>query len=137
MALQTFNIFTDPSLTIIVAGGINFSHKSDGSTGDVTKVFYIGSPSDLSVLTTTVNPGVDQIIMSATDPDGSAGTPAISNIKMALDLTSLDTVNAGDPLSIGAVINGGIANAVPIYIRASLPAGEGALNISTNDLTET
>jgi len=137
MALSIFDIFTDAGLTTPLAANLLFSHNNDGSTGNIDKIIYIGSQTDPATLQTEINPGVDQIALSITDSDAGVGTPKPADLKLALTLVGLDTAVAGDPLNLGVLISGGVANALPVYIRGTQADGAGTdLNIVTNSLVE-
>lgn len=137
MALSIFGIFTDAGLTSALVGNTLFSHNNDGSTGNIDKILYIGSNTGGAVLETEVNPGVDQINLSITDSNASAGTPKVADLKLALTLLGLDTAVAGAALDVGTTVDGGVVNALPIYIRGSKADGSGTdLQIVTNALVE-
>ena len=137
MSLVFFGIFLDPGLTTPLSGNIKFSHNNDGSTGDVDKVIYIGSTNSNKILQTVVNPGVDQIVLTINDADAGAGTPKPADVKLALTAAGLDSAGAGNSLNIGVSVAGGVAGAVPVYIRGSKADGAGLdLTIDTNNVKE-
>ena len=137
MAIENFKIYTDPLLTQPLTTDLIYIHNSNGSTGNVDKVLYLGSTNPAMSLRATANPDVDQISLSITDSDANAGTPKPLDIKLALNQPALDSAVEGASLDLGTIISGGVANAIAIYIRSSQPDGVGNdLSISTNDVTE-
>lgn len=137
MALADFKIYTDAGLTTELSGNIGMVHNNDGSTGNVDRVYYFGSTNAAKSLQTFVNGGVDQINVALADSNVAAGTPEVTDIKLATTLLGLDSAIAGAALDLGVSIVGGIANAVALYVRYSKPAGAGIeLSFETNNLEE-
>ena len=137
MVLEKFKIYTDALLTQPLAGNLIYVHNSDGSTGNVDKVLYIGSVDAGFSLKTTANPDIDAIVLTLADNDVNANTPKVLDIKLSLNQAGLDAATAGAALNIGTSIAGGAANAIAVYIRSSEPDGVGVdLTVSTNEVTE-
>jgi hypothetical protein len=134
----SLKFYEDSSLTTEITS-VTINQLADGSTGDVNKLVYLGSTVDTSTFEATSDPGVDQIEITIEDASPGSGVQA-SNIKLALSSGGLDSATAGDPLDVGTSIDGGVANAVPIYIRSDTPAISNSsteITLETNDITET
>lgn len=134
----SLKFYEDSSLTTEITS-VTINQLADGSTGDVNKLVYLGSTVDTSTFEATSDPGVDQIEITIEDSSPGGGVQA-SNIKLALSSGGLDTATAGDTLDVGTSIDGGVANAVPIYIRSDTPAISNSsteITLETNDITET
>lgn len=99
---------------------------SDGSSGAVDKVVYLGSAGGSGYHRAESNPGVDNIVLSLVDNNAGAGG-VVTHYKLALSQGGLAGATAGAPLVVGAQIARGVTGLVPIYIRAtvtSFPAGD-------------
>lgn len=137
MALVDFKIYTDAGLTTELAGNIVTVHNNDGTTGDIDRSYYIGSTVAGKTLQTAVNGGVDQIVLSLLDSNVAAGTPDVTDFKLALTLLGLDSAIAGAAIDLGTTILADVANALPFYVRISQPAAAGIeISIETNNLEE-
>ena len=137
MSLSKFNFYQDPGLTNIITEPLEFIHNNDGSTPQIDRVVYLGSPLGSAYLETKQNPGFDQITLSIDDAVIAAGTPKSLDLKLSSSFIGLDTAVAGDPLLAGVKIDGGVPNALSIYIRATVPDGLGLdLSITSNELAE-
>lgn len=112
--MPSFNFFADAGLTT-PASLLDIAASVDGSTGAVTRTVYYGSPSSGRTLRAAANPGIADIVVSITDSAPSSGSP-IADITLALEPLFSGRI-AGQALSLGAVINSGVGNALPIYIR--------------------
>jgi hypothetical protein len=134
----SFKFYTDSGLTTELSGNLVFSQNSDDSTGDVTKVLYLGSTVAVDTLEAESDPGVDPIVISVNDSDPSASTPDETDVKLALSTGGLPGATPGADLNLPATISGGVAGAVAIYIRMTLPtAPDGTyteLSITTNEV---
>lgn len=134
----SLKFFSDSGLTTEITS-VTINQLADGSTGNVDKLVYLGSNEDSSTFEATSDPGVDDIEISIEDASPGSGVNA-SNIKLASTLGGLDTATAGDPLVIGSSLDGGVANAEPVYIRSDTPAlasSSTEITLETNDITET
>lgn len=119
--MATFAVYTDAALTTPLTGSLVFAQSADGSTGAMVTTIYIGSPVALRVLRAAANPGVDPLVLSVTDSSG-AGSPA-ADVTLGLEGGFVGRA-PGAPLSIGTQINGGLANAVPVFIRVEDSTGD-------------
>lgn len=137
MALS-LKFYSDSGLTTEITT-VTINQLADGSTGNVDKVIYLGSTVATSTFEATSDPGVDDIEVSIADSSPGSGVEA-SNIKLASSSGGLDSAVAGDPLVIGTSLDGGVPNAVPIYIRSDTPAlaaSSTEITLETNNITET
>lgn len=110
----TFDYFIDPALSIVFDIGGGAVLDFDDQTADL--VIYWGSPDDTKKAEADSNPGVDPITLSIADAAPASGQETTS-VKLATSLAGLDSAIAGDLLSLGAVVNGGPAGAVPVHVR--------------------
>lgn len=111
----TFKVYQDSSLTTeLTTLAKNFS--SDGSTGYLDTVVYIGSTVASKKLQKASNPGVDQIVVSVVDSNGATGQLA-TNVKLASSSGGLAGATGGASLNIGTQILSGSVNAYPLWIR--------------------
>lgn len=137
MAL-TFGFFEDANLTTPVST-LSFTFESDGSTGPLDKVIYLGSTDGTKTLQAVSNPGVDPITVSVSDSAPGAGQETTA-VKLATTQAGLDTATPGASLSLGTSISGGTANAQPIWMRVEptdLTVGTSTeLTLTTNDVQE-
>lgn len=117
----------------------NVVQRSDGATGPVDQVAYLGSGVANKKIRAASNPGVDNIVLSVVDADGPTGQTAAA-VKLATSLAGLDSAVAGDPLTLGTEILSGAANAVAVHIRIEdQTATVGTytdLSLQTNELVE-
>lgn len=113
--MPSFAFYSDPGLTTLVGSVADFAQSVDGSTGAVVRAVYYGSTSVGRTLRAASDPGVDPIVVSVVDSTPLAGSP-VADVTLALESTFVGRA-AGAPLSLGTQILGGVANAVPIYIR--------------------
>ncbi|MBN8285365.1 hypothetical protein [Zoogloea sp.] len=123
----TFGVFTDAALTTPLAGTLDFAQAADGSTGPVVATVYIGSAAGTRVLRAVANPGVDPLVLTVTD--SSAGGSPAADVTIALDETFVGRT-PGASLVLGTQINGGLANAVAVYVRVEDSTGE--IGLSTD-----
>ena len=117
----TFGVFTDAALTTPLTGTLDFAQAADGSTGPVVATVYIGSASPARVLRAIANPGVDPLVLTVTD-SASGGSPA-ADVTIALEETFVGRAPAAS-LVLGTQINGGLPNAVAVYIRVEDSTGD-------------
>lgn len=126
--MASFGFFSDPGLTTPFAGSLDFAQSSDGSTGAVVKTLYFGSAASGRVVRAASNPGVDSIVLSIVDSTPAGGSPA-SDVTIGFEETFFSRL-PGLPLSLGTVINSGVGNAVPIFVRVQ--DSTGVLGINTD-----
>lgn len=130
-----FGFFSDAALTTPISTPLVFSQQI-GVTAPDDKVVYYGGTTGYQVKAQS-NPGVDQITVSVVDSAGGSGSPA-SDVKLALTSGGLASATGGAALNLGAVINGGTANAVPVHIRVTNSTATTGLNtdlsLTTNAL---
>lgn len=136
ISLKAYN---DAALSSVLAK-LNVLQRSDGSTGPVDSVVYLGSVVAGKKFQAGSNPGVDDISVSVVDSDGPTGQDATA-VKLATTAAGLDSAVAGAPLAIGTEILSGAAGAVPVHVRVeatSLVVGAYTdLALETSDLVET
>lgn len=113
--MPSFAFYSDAGLTTTVGSTADFTQSVDGSTGAVVRTVYYGSTSVGRTLRAASDPGVDPIILSIVDSTPLAGSP-VGDVTLALEETFYGRA-PGAALSLGTQILGGVANAVPIYIR--------------------
>lgn len=113
--MSSFTFYSDPGLTTLAGSMLDFTQSVDGSTGAVVRTVYYGSTSVGRTLRALSDPGVDPIILSILDSTPLSGSP-LSDVTLALEETFFGR-SPGSPLSLGTQILGGVANAVPVYIR--------------------
>lgn len=137
MAL-TLKVYSDAGLTSELKK-LNVLQRSDGVTGPVDAVFYLGSTETNKKFEASSDPGVDDIVISVVDSDTGAGQ-ASTAVKLSFTAAGLDTAIAGDPLTVGSQILSEVANAVEVHARIEATNfTEGTytdLSINTNNLVE-
>lgn len=141
MAIPTFKLHVDAALTTPFINPLITTKDADGSSPDSDYVLYLGSVEILKTMQTKVNPGVDPIILSILDTVPAPGDgPEPTDIKLALSNAGLTAAVAGDPLSLGTTISGGVGAAIEIHIRISgpvMPSGTyNEISISDNGTEE-
>jgi hypothetical protein len=107
----------DDAVDNIFAGAVN------GSSG--TGVFYIGSPIATDVLQADSAPGVDPLTVDIVDQAPGSGVEA-SHWRLAVSEAGLLAATPGAQLSLGATINGGSGNAVPVWYQWDNSSGSGS-----------
>lgn len=127
--MQTFGLWVPGSS---MATPISVIDTKNGGPFEI----IIGSPDASRKIEADSNPGVDNIVITPIDSNPGSGHE-VTEIKLATTLLGLDSAVAGDPLSLGTVINGGTE--VSIFMR--LTDGTSGLAsveqlIETNDLYE-
>lgn len=137
ISLKAYN---DSALSSVLTT-LSALQRTDGATGPVDAVIYIGSTAVGKKFQAASNPGVDNIVLSVTDTDGAGTGQAATAVKLASSAAGLDTAVAGDPLTLGLSILSGAANAVEVHVRieaTNLTAGTYTdLSLDTNALVET
>lgn len=130
-----FGFFSDAALTTPISGALVFNQPVGGATPD-DKVVYFGGQSGYQAKAKS-NPGVDQVTVSIVDAATGSGSPA-TDVKLALTAGGLDSATGGAPVDLGAVVSGGVANAVAIHIRVLDSTGNTGLHsdlsLTTNAL---
>lgn len=126
--MASFGFFSDPGLTTPFAGSLDFAQESTGSTGAVVKTLYFGSAASGRVVRAASNPGVDSIVLSIVNGTPGLGSP-VSDVTIGLEETFFSRL-PGLPLSLGTVVNSGVGNAIPIYVR--MQDSTGVLGINAN-----
>lgn len=130
--MASFFFYSDAGLTAPLTGTLDFAQSVDGSTGAQVMTLYYGSAASDRVLRAAANPGVDSIVLSVVDAAVGAGSPA-SDVTLALEPTFASRA-PGAALNMGVQINGGVANAIPVYVRVQ--DSTGTIGVNT-DLTLT
>lgn len=130
--------YADAALSSVIYNP-NIFQKSDGSTGPVDLVLYLGSVLSGKLIRAQSNPGVDQISLSIVDSAPGSGQSDTS-VKLALSPAGLDVATGGTALLLGTQILSGAENALPVYVRvqaSSLSIGAfNNLSLKTNALVE-
>lgn len=130
-----FGFFADAALTTPISAPLVFNQVAGASSPD-DKVVYYGGAAGHQVKAKS-DPGVDQITVSVVDASSGSGSPA-ADVKLALTSGGLAGATGGAALNLGTVINGGVANAVPVHIRVTdstaTPGLNTDLSLTTNAL---
>lgn len=96
----TFGWYLDAAKTQPLTTGKVFSFNSDGSTGPVDTVLYLGSTTANRKIQASTNPGVDNLVVSVADALPGSGQPS-TVVKLALTSGGLDTATGGASLDLG------------------------------------
>lgn len=112
----SFLWYTDAGLTSPLVGNLVISQASDGSTGPVDNVLYLGSTDGTKKIQADSDPGVDNIQITIEDTDPGSGHE-VTEVKLSTTFAGLGSAVAGDPLVLGTELLGGVGNAQPVYIR--------------------
>ncbi len=135
----SLGFFSDAGLLTPFPGPLSVTQKSDGSTGPVDNLLFLGSAVAGRKFQADSNPGIDPILLSIGDLTPAAGHLP-TEVKLATTLLGLDSAVAGADLNLGVEIISGVATAVEIYIRvddATMVVGtEIDLFFETNPLVE-
>jgi hypothetical protein len=138
MALS-FQVYTDPALSVPLVGGLLISQAADGSSPPVQNQLYIGSTLAGKVLQSKINPGVDPIVLSVEDISPGTGH-VIQEVKLALLQVDLGAAVAGASLDIGHTVNSGVLGALSFWVEVNDSTGTNGtaieLSITSNELTE-
>lgn len=112
----SLKFYHDSALTQEITSGNPLTATQDtaGALSAVDKTIYLGSIVNANKFQDNTDPGVAAIVVSIAD--AGTGAPA-SEFKLALSSGGLATATAGAALTLSTTINGGTANAVPIYTR--------------------
>lgn len=137
MDISQFAIYSDSNLTIEQTAPLVSVQKSDGLDPPNDFLLYLGSPNGLYRLQANSNPGVDPIVATIVDASPGSGHET-TEVKLALSSAGLDTAVAGDPLTLGVTLLGGVSNAVEIHIRVNdatlTPGYSQELSVQLNDV---
>jgi hypothetical protein len=138
MMATSFGFFADAGLTT-PATSLAAVQAADGSADAVDSVVYFGSMASGKKAQATSDPGVDPVYVSIADSATGAGLAATA-VKLAASSGGLGAAIAGNPLSLGAQVLSGSANAVAVHVRIKTPAvavgNYTDLSLVTPDLTE-
>ncbi|MDX1816122.1 MAG: hypothetical protein R3180_00280 [Marinobacter sp.] len=130
--------FSDAALSAVLTS-LSVLQKTDGTTGPVDVVFYLGSNAVGKKIEASSNPGVDDIVLSIVDASTGDGQ-AVGAVKLATSAAGLDSVGAGASLALGPSVLSGAGNAIAVYARieaTDLTAGTYTdLSLQTNPLVE-
>jgi hypothetical protein len=132
--MANFAFYQDSNLTTLLTGN-NMQIPEGVSNAQV----YFGSTNSSYKLQRVSSPGIDSILVTVADANPGSGAEALW-IKLSITYSGLDTAVAGADLNLGSTIYGGVANAIPFWIRVS-NALTGAssstdLSISISDVKE-
>jgi hypothetical protein len=108
--MATFKFYTDAALTTPVVSNVQFGE------GTTTTTIYVGSTDATKKLQSATSPGVNPVEVTIVDSTPGSG-PEDDWVTLALTLPELSTNNPGDPLELGTTVYGGVANAVPVYVK--------------------
>ena len=114
---MTFAFFADAGLTVPLNSSNPVAFAQLAAGAPVDRIVYFGSADVGKKLQRATDPGVDALEVSVIDTDAGGGLP-VTALTLALSSAGLDTATPGDPVSIGATINSGAANSVPVFVRA-------------------
>jgi hypothetical protein len=108
--MASFGFFIDSSLTQPVTS----NYQINSGVNDVR--FYLGSSSSDVKLQDAASPGINNMFISIEDSTFDSG-PEKSWIKLALTQSGLNSAVAGNSLNIGSTLLGGVASALPFWVR--------------------
>jgi hypothetical protein len=109
-------IYTDAGLTTLLT-------TTEGIINDSVIVpVYIGSPIDGINHERKTLPGTNELQLSVVDND-TEDVLEVENFKFALSEVGLATAVAGDPLDLGVLIESGVENALPAWIKLTDVSG--------------
>lgn len=112
---MTFQIYGDAGL--VTPAAIAIAQASDGSTGAVDVQLWLGSTDVTKQLQASADPGVDNLIISATDSAPASGQ-AVAGMQLALTQAALTAATPGASLDLAEnTIVGGVAGAVTFWLR--------------------
>ncbi|MET0047468.1 MAG: hypothetical protein ABW066_06775 [Sedimenticola sp.] len=128
--------YTDAALTSVLSANLQAEQQSDGSSGMQKFRLYIGNPDSGLKIETTTNPGVDQVSLTVEDVLPASGHEA-TEVVLALSELGLASATPGAALDLGTVINGGVGNAVEVWIGVTDATGtigqDLSLTVELND----
>lgn len=135
----TFAFFADPSLSTPLENSVAALQALGGSAPADLCVWF-GSPNIDAVCQSEVNPGTDPIVLSIVNATPGSNSP-VGDIRLALTHSGLSGAMPGAALDLPATVLGGVADAVPVYVRVSnslTTAGQrDNLSFATQTLIET
>ena len=117
---NSLKIYSDSGLTTELST-LSFEHLSDGSTGDLDAIVYVGSTASGTEFQADSNPGVDQVSISVTDSSPGAGDFEASSMALASSAGGLGA--GGASLDLGVTLLSGVGNAVAVHVRAKNASG--------------
>lgn len=123
---MNWDFYADPGATVLLAT-VGLAQATNIGAAD--HVVYYANPTAGYILQNGAAPGVDPVEISVVDAAAGSGL-AESVLTLALSPGDLDTNTPGDPLPLGATLNSGVANVLPIYLR--LDAGAAAAGVYTD-----
>jgi hypothetical protein len=126
---MAFDFFTDAALSAPITSNsrLKLVAGKDGSSGNVDRVIYFGSPDIGRTIVAASDPGVDNITISVEDADANSGQP---NTALKLALSANGLAAGGPTISLGVTeLTSGVANAVPIYIRFNVNQANNVLGL--------
>jgi hypothetical protein len=129
----TLGFFSDAALTVPVTT-LTFVHAIDDSLPFVKQRLYLGSPDATKYFQAASDPGVDDIEVSLTDPDGGDGF-LTTHVKIAASSLLLDTATPGAAYVVGTQIDGGAGNGEEVWfqvIDTNLVSGTYPMTPTTN-----
>ena len=127
------HVYKDASLTQQFDDAVDTLGASAINGASDDGVFYVGTPTATNKIEAASNPGIDQIDVVITDANPGTGVEQ-AHIKLALTNGGLDGAVGGDPLALGAVINGGPGSAVAVHYRWENSVGGAVYTEITLDL---
>ncbi|RBP74114.1 hypothetical protein DET64_105240 [Marinobacter nauticus] len=134
----SLKIYNDAALSSVLPK-LTALQRTDGATGPVDFVFYLGSTVSGKRFQAASNPGVDNILISVADSN-PVGGQGVGAIKLAASSAGLDSAVAGAALDLGSEILSGASNAVEVHVRVeATDLTEGTytdLSLQTNNLVE-
>ena len=132
MALS-FGFFSDPALTTPISARLQLIQDASAPVA-ADKVVYFGSRLAGRVCKAGSNPGVDPVVLSVVDSASGGGSPA-GDVRLALSSGGLASAGGGQPLNLPAVVAGGQAGAVAVYVRVLDSTGASGIHVDLSLLT--
>jgi hypothetical protein len=118
----SLGFFSDAGLLTPFPGPLQVTQKSDGSTGPVDNLLFLGSTETSRKFQADSNPGIDDIILDIDDLAPGSGHED-TEVKLAITLLGLDSAVAGASLNLGTELLSEVANAQEVYIRVDDATG--------------
>lgn len=118
------HIYKDAGLTVTFDDASDTLGASAVNGASADGVFYVGIDDDTLAIQAASNPGVDPLTVSIADAAPGSNVET-THMKLAVSQAALDAAVGGDPLNLGASINGGAVNAVPVWYRWTNSVGGG------------
>jgi len=116
--------YSDAGLTVPLAR-LDAAQAVDGSAAAVDRVVWLGSPVPGTAFMADSDPGVDPLVVAIVDAATGLQIPAAS-LRLAASAAGLAGATPGASLALAAVVEAGVGNAVPVYVRidaAAIAAG--------------